>query len=328
MGDNRQLRIDKMELWKVEVKAKLNNSIEAAMRNTQKAEAGTDETSFSQKVNEAGEENERQTVTIGQVTTAADITQELLDNISGGMCVYSTIRVAGDRLMEGTEEIYVERKKEEEVERRMITWKSRAEDSQESFEFEADMGDFNREEDKEAQAKTERWEKARKYTSTLDNNRDGGMTRYCYKRIGPVVFDVAGEFIDWIEKRLSWTNEQLATRTEENTMDKTEMEKVKRNDKALNRVLSATMKAIDTIMEAQWEGEEARGERKIWEKKFLQEGWKAAEQTHAFVALEETTKLDKRNRDMETKVKATADMTRQINVHLGLGTLRDEAELA
>ena len=135
-------------------------------------------------------------MTIGQVTTAADITQELLDNIAGGMCVSSTIRIAGDRLMEGTEEIYVERKKEVEVERRMINWESTAEDSQESFEFETDMGDPNIKEDQEAQAETERWEKAREYTSTLDNNRDGGMTRYCYKRIGPVVFDVAEEFIN------------------------------------------------------------------------------------------------------------------------------------
>ncbi len=50
MGDNRQLKIDKMELWKVEVKEKLNNTIETAMRNAQKAEEGTDETSVSQKV--------------------------------------------------------------------------------------------------------------------------------------------------------------------------------------------------------------------------------------------------------------------------------------
>ncbi len=112
MGDNRQLRIDKMELWKDEVKAKLNNAIEAAMRNAQKAEEGTDKTSFSQKVKEAGEEKERQRVTIGQVTTAGEITQELLDNIAGGLCVSSTIRVVGDRLMEWTEEIYIERKKE------------------------------------------------------------------------------------------------------------------------------------------------------------------------------------------------------------------------
>ncbi len=34
-------------------------------------------------------------------------------------------------------------------------------------------------------------------------------------------------------------------------MDKMEMEKVKRNDKALNIVLLAIMKAIDKIMEAQ-----------------------------------------------------------------------------
>ena len=88
------------------------------------------------------------------------------------------------------------------------------------------------------------------------------MTRYCYKRIGPVIFDILGEFIEWIEKRLSWTNEQLAKKTGENTMDKAEMEKAKRNEKALNRVLSATMKAIDTIMVAQLEGKEARGERK------------------------------------------------------------------
>ena len=119
------------------------------------------------------------------------------------------------------------------------------------------------------------------------------MTRYCYKRIGPVAFDVAGEFIDCVEKRLSWTNEQLVTKIEENTMDKTEMEKVKRNEKALNKVLSTTIKAIDTIMEAQWEVEEARGERKIWEKIFLREGRKAAEQAHEFVALEEIAKLDK-----------------------------------
>ena len=157
MGDNRQLRIDKMELWKVEVKAKLNSAIEAAMRNAQEAEEGKDETSFSQKVNGAGEENERQTVTIGQVTTAADITQELLDNIAGGMCVSSTIRVAEDRLMEGTEEIHIERKKEEEEEQRMITWESTAEDSQENFEFEADLGDSDMEEDQEIRDGTERW---------------------------------------------------------------------------------------------------------------------------------------------------------------------------
>ncbi len=47
MGDNRQLRIDKMELWKVEVKAKLNNAMEAGMRNEQKVEEGTDKKSFS-----------------------------------------------------------------------------------------------------------------------------------------------------------------------------------------------------------------------------------------------------------------------------------------
>ncbi len=47
-----------MELWKVEVKDKLSKAIEAAMRNAQEAEEGLDKTTFSQKVNEAGEENE------------------------------------------------------------------------------------------------------------------------------------------------------------------------------------------------------------------------------------------------------------------------------
>ena len=50
---------------------------------------------------------------------------------------------------------------------------------------------------------TESLEKAKEYTSTLDNNWDGGITRYCYKRIGLMVFDLAGEFINWFEKRLS-----------------------------------------------------------------------------------------------------------------------------
>ncbi len=63
------------------------------------------------------------------------------------MYVSRTIRVAGYRFMEGTEEIYLERKKEEEGEWRMITWKSTAEDSQESFEFESDMGDSDMKED-------------------------------------------------------------------------------------------------------------------------------------------------------------------------------------
>ena len=58
-----------------------------------------------------------------------------------------------------------------------------------------------------------------KYTSTLDNYRDGEMKRYYYKRIGPVVFAIAEEFVDWIEKRLSWANEQQATRTGEHNPD-------------------------------------------------------------------------------------------------------------
>ncbi len=101
--------------------------------------------------------------------------------------------------MEGTEEIYINKKKGEEVERRIITWESTGEDSQEVFEFEADMGDCDMEEEQEVWAEIERWEKAREYTSTLDNNRYRRMTRYCYKRIRPVVFNVAGEFIDWID---------------------------------------------------------------------------------------------------------------------------------
>ncbi len=126
----------------------------------------------------------------------------------------------------------------------MITWEYRAENSQESFKSETDMVDSDIEEYQEAQAETVRWKKAREYTSTLYNIRYRGMMRYYYKWIELVVFDVVGEFINCIEKRLSWTNEQLATRTGENNINKTAMEKVKRKEKALNKVLSAVMKAI------------------------------------------------------------------------------------
>ncbi len=122
------------------------------------------------------------------------------------MYVSSTIRVAGDRLMEGIEEISIERKKDEEGELRMITWRNIVEDPQEVSVDETATGDLYMEEDQEEQEETERWERAREYTTTLDNNRDGGLTRYCYKRIRPVVFDLAGEFVNWSENRLSWTN--------------------------------------------------------------------------------------------------------------------------
>ena len=41
-----------------------------------------------------------------------DITEELLRKVAERLCVSSTIRVSSDRLMEYTEEIYVEREKE------------------------------------------------------------------------------------------------------------------------------------------------------------------------------------------------------------------------
>ena len=43
--------------------------------------------------------------------------------------------------------------------------------------------------------------------------------------------------------------------------------------------------------------------------------------------MEETARLDKRQRDMEEKVKVTEDMTRQIHTYLGLGNIRDKAAL-
>ncbi len=43
MGDKRRLRIDKMDLWQVEVKNKLRPAIEAAMENAQKIQEGEDE---------------------------------------------------------------------------------------------------------------------------------------------------------------------------------------------------------------------------------------------------------------------------------------------
>ena len=51
MGDNRELRIDKIDLWKGEVREKLEKAIEKAMLNAALSEAEGVEIEFSQKVN-------------------------------------------------------------------------------------------------------------------------------------------------------------------------------------------------------------------------------------------------------------------------------------
>ena len=73
MGDKRRLRIDKMELWQVEVKNKLQPAIEAAIENAQKVQDGEDEISFSEKVNRTAEEYNNQPVVINQFTTTVTI---------------------------------------------------------------------------------------------------------------------------------------------------------------------------------------------------------------------------------------------------------------
>ena len=97
MGDKRQLRIDKMELWQVEVKNKLQLAIEAAMENARKVQEGENEILFSEKVNRTAEENNNQPVVISQFTTAANITEELYTQIAEDLLVSSTIKVASDR---------------------------------------------------------------------------------------------------------------------------------------------------------------------------------------------------------------------------------------
>ena len=333
MGDNRQLRIDKMELWRVEVNEKLNTAIESAMRNAQEAEKGLVEVTFSQKVNTAGEGNVEQTVAISQFTTAEDITQDLVDKIAEGMCVSSTIRVVEDSLMEGTQEIAAEREREEEVVMKRITWSSMVEDFEQDVEeeIEAELRAEERQE-RERQEETEKWERAMDFTLALpEKERSKGMSRRCYRRIGTVVFDVAGEFVDWVLRRLIWTKEELERDAgreegEKEEGEKEEIERLKKKVKALNRVLSTTVRALDTIMEAQWDDDSQA--KKKWEKTYLRGESKVCNEAHEAVAMENRMKLDKRHRDMEEKCKETADMTRQIHAHLGLGNLRDEAALA
>lgn len=346
MGDNRELRIDKIDLWKGEVREKLEKAIEKAMLNAALSEAEGDEIEFSQKVNSMGSEVEKaQTVVISQFTTSEDITEELTTQISRGLCVSSYIKITEDRLMEGTAEIEKERGEEKhrhegeatgkapmtQLEADIEMWDSssnrtrilRGTSVQGSVEIEDDddMGksisesqkDMNKQDSHRREIK--KWKQAQEFMLKLE---DDGEVRGCYRRLGPVIFDVTGEFIEFIEGKL-----KAAKRETENT-ENTPNSKIKKEISALSKVLSATTKALDTIMK--WESN--RRSLKDWEAIYLINGYETIEEAHRQVQEEEKRKEDKRQRDLEESIKNTAVMTRQIHAHLGLGTIRDEAALA
>ncbi len=75
-----------------------------------------------------------------------------------------------------------------------------------------------------------------------------------------------------------------------------------------------------------WESN--RRNLKDWEAIYLINGYETIEEVHRQVQEEEKRKEDKRQRDLEESIKNTVVMTRQIHMHLGLGTIRDEAALA
>ena len=147
---------------------------------------------------------------------------------------------------------------------------------------------------------------------------DDGELRGGYRWLGPVIFDVTGEFIEFIEGKL-----KPAKRDTENT-ENTPNSKIKKEISALSKVLSATTKALDTIKK--WESN--RRSLKDWEAIYLINGYKMIKEAHRQVQEEEKRKKDKRQRHLEESIKNTAVMTRQIQAYLWLGTIRDEAALA
>ena len=110
--------------------------------------------------------------------------------------------------MEDTEEIATERRREHMTQRRHSPEVETVRDTQ--------AGSVNEEGESEAAARreqleTEKWQQASKFTAALNKNKgqEDGQVRACYKRLGPVIFDVTGEFVEWIERRLIWTNREL-----------------------------------------------------------------------------------------------------------------------
>ena len=145
-----------------------------------------------------------------------------------------------------------------------------------------------------------------------------------------MLFDVTGEFVTYIERKLIWTNLKLETKGEENKRSKKETDKLLKEQLGLSRILAAVTMALELVMASQWEYGNRSKEvlRKDWEESFLPRGYKTCERAQELILKTEEEKQDKQKREMEKEVKATAQLTKQIHAHLGLGTLKDEADLA
>ena len=78
--------------------------------------------------------------------------------------------------------------------------------------------------------------------------RDEGEIRGCVKRRGPVLFDITGEFTEFIEQRLMWAKRELGKEVEINGQREIRRETLRKEVDILSEVLTTTVKALDTIM--------------------------------------------------------------------------------
>ena len=79
--------------------------------------------------------------------------------------------------------------------------------------------------------------------------------RLCVKRRWPVLFDITGEFIEFIEKRLIWAKRRLGKEVEINCQREIRSETLRKDVYILSKVLTTIVKALDTIMRYQWEAD-------------------------------------------------------------------------
>ena len=70
-------------------------------------------------------------------------------------------------------------------------------------------------------------------------------------------------------------------------------------------------------MEARWEGDY-----------FGEKARETIKEAQDLLQEEEKKRQERKHKEMEARVAITAEMVRQVHAHIGLGTIRDEAELA
>ena len=75
------------------------------------------------------------------------------------------------------------------------------------------------------------------------------------KRRGSVLFDITGEFTEFIEQRLIWAKRELGKEVESNSQREIWRETLRKEVDILSKVLTTTVKALDTIMWYQWEAD-------------------------------------------------------------------------